>query len=134
MRGSRSCAVAEKRLRGPRLEVDELRQLGVLVRDFCGIRLGEDARDAVERRLSERLEQLGCASFAEYYRYLRESEQGKAELERAAELLATNETYFFRELPQLKAFEREVLPELARISHQKKSLTIWSAGCSTGEE
>ena len=49
-------------------------------------------------------------------------------------MLATNETYFFRELPQLRAFEREVLPSLHALGRVKQALTIWSAGCSTGEE
>jgi chemotaxis protein methyltransferase CheR len=115
------------------LEPEDLRQLGELVRNFCGIRLGEDARDAVERRLNERLDELGLADYAAYCRFLAEP-RGRAELERASELLATNETYFFRELAQLKAFEREVLPELKRMTREKRSLTIWSAGCSTGEE
>jgi chemotaxis protein methyltransferase CheR len=126
--------VADKRARtsSPRLELEELRQIGELVRDFCGIKLADDAREAVERRLSERLDELKLGSFAEYHRYMRE--HNSSEIERASELLATNETYFFRELPQLRAFEREVLPELAKLTQIRKTLTIWSAGCSTGEE
>jgi chemotaxis protein methyltransferase CheR len=126
--------VADKRPRVLRLELDELRVISELVRDFCGIKLGDDAREAVERRLSERVEDLGLSSFGEYGKYLRENPNGRPEIERASELLSTNETYFFRELPQLKAFEREVLPELQKLCAQRRTLTIWSAGCSTGEE
>ncbi len=50
------------------------------------------------------------------------------------ELLTTNETYFFRELPQLRAFEHRVLPQLRELGEVRKSLAMWSAGCSTGEE
>jgi chemotaxis protein methyltransferase CheR len=126
--------VAEQRVRTPRLGLEELRQIAELVRGFCGIRLGDDARDTVERRLNERLTALGLVSFAEYRKYLREHARGPAELEHASELLVTNETYFFRELPQLKAFESDVLPALHEISQNRRSLTIWSAGCSSGEE
>jgi chemotaxis protein methyltransferase CheR len=126
--------VSENRARPPRLEAAELRQIGKLVQDFCGIKVGDDGLEAVERRLAERLEALGLARFGDYYRYLREHPRGRAELELASELLATNETYFFRELPQLKAFEREVLPELYRLTKDRRRLTIWSAGCSSGEE
>jgi chemotaxis protein methyltransferase CheR len=128
--------VADRRTRisSPRLELEELRQIGDLVKNFCGIKVADDAREAVERRLSERLDELKLASFAEYHRYMRENANGRSEIERASELLATNETYFFRELPQLRAFEREVLPELAKLTQIRKTLTIWSAGCSTGEE
>jgi chemotaxis protein methyltransferase CheR len=52
------------------------------------------------------------------------------------DILTTNETYFFREAFQLKAFSDEVIPELLqeKSSCGKRSLRIWSAGCSTGEE
>ncbi len=52
------------------------------------------------------------------------------------DVLTTNETYFFRESFQLKAFTDEVIPELIKIKSARghSTLRIWSAGCSTGEE
>jgi len=50
------------------------------------------------------------------------------------DVLTVNETYFFREQNQLKAFSEEILEELRVVNKDKKSLRIWSAGCSTGEE
>jgi chemotaxis protein methyltransferase CheR len=52
------------------------------------------------------------------------------------DILTTNETYFFREAFQLKAFTDEIIPELLhkKTSNGNRSLRIWSAGCSTGEE
>jgi chemotaxis protein methyltransferase CheR len=49
-------------------------------------------------------------------------------------MLTTNETYFFREEYQLKAFSEEILPELIQQRKNDKRLRIWSAGCSSGEE
>ncbi len=118
----------------PRLQLDELQRIGQLIGGFCGLKLGDDARDAVERRLAERLEALGLESFGQYAAYLRADERGPAEIERAAELVATNETYFFREQSQLRVFEQQVLPELLASCRQRRSLTVWSAGCSSGEE
>ena len=51
-------------------------------------------------------------------------------------LLTTTETYFFRNAPQLRSFQEEILPE---IIHRKRKtgqlhLHVWSAGCSSGEE
>jgi chemotaxis protein methyltransferase CheR len=126
--------MADAPKRWPRLEPDEFRIVRDLVRRMSGIRLGDDMREAVERRLYDRLQALALPNYTEYCRYLRDGAQGKNELERATELLATNETYFFRELPQLRAFEREVLPRLQALGRVKQALTIWSAGCSTGEE
>ncbi|MFZ4856404.1 MAG: CheR family methyltransferase [Desulfuromonadaceae bacterium] len=51
-------------------------------------------------------------------------------------VITTNETYFFRESYQLKAFSDEIIPELMtrKTAGGHRSLRIWSAGCSTGEE
>ena len=51
-------------------------------------------------------------------------------------IITTNETYFFRESYQLKAFSDEIIPELIKhkAARGNHSLRIWSAGCSTGEE
>lgn len=120
--------------RGPGMSDEEFRLMRDLVNRFCGIAFGEDAKYVVERRLRERLQALGLQDFGEYYRHLRFHVDGDAELERAVDLLTTNETYFFRESYQLQAFERELLPEIAERNAARKRLTIWSAGCSTGEE
>jgi chemotaxis protein methyltransferase CheR len=96
--------------------------------------LAEDAVATLERKLSDRVIALGLASFGEYCDYLRFHPLRKAELDRAIELVTTNETYFFREMTQLRAFERDVLLELHDSARARKRLTIWSAGCSTGEE
>jgi chemotaxis protein methyltransferase CheR len=120
--------------RGPSMTDEEFRLMRDLVNQFCGIAFGLDAKFVVERRLRERLQALGLADFGEYYRHLRFHADGDAELERAVDLLTTNETYFFREAYQLHAFERELLPEIAERNASRRRLTVWSAGCSTGEE
>ncbi len=105
-----------------------------LVRSFAGIQLSDDTRTAVERRLGERVKALALASFDDYARYLSQNVRGASELELAVELIATNETYLFREMPQLRAFEHDILPELRKLGEVRRSMSVWSAGCSTGEE
>jgi chemotaxis protein methyltransferase CheR len=119
---------------GPVLGAEHFRLLRDLISDFCGIQLSPDATFLLERRLGERVQLLRLFDFGEYYRYLRYHPRGPAELEHAVELITTNETYLFRELPQLNCFASEVLPELRDGAVDRRSLTIWSAGCSTGEE
>jgi chemotaxis protein methyltransferase CheR len=88
----------------------------------------------VERKLESRVQALQLPGFREYYHHLRYHPQRKAEIERAIEMVTTNETYFFRELPQLDAFANEVLPVLQHRAQERRTLTVWSAGCSSGEE
>lgn len=45
-----------------------------------------------------------------------------------------HETYFFRDAPQWNAIRTRVLPDRIAARSKSKSLKIWSAGCSSGEE
>ena len=111
-----------------------------LIRDFiyghCGIYFDSNSRYILEKRLSHRLIDLSLASFFDYYNYLKYNHKKDTELMDIMDVITTNETYFFRESFQLKAFSDEIIPELIRIKSAKgnRSLRIWSAGCSTGEE
>ncbi len=117
-----------------RLGADDFRVLRDIVNGYCGIELTPEQRGSVERRLRDRLSIQGFDAFSEYVRYLRFDPGARAELEEAVDALTTNETYFFREEYQLRAFRDEVVPLLARQAANRKRLAIWSAGCSTGEE
>jgi chemotaxis protein methyltransferase CheR len=50
------------------------------------------------------------------------------------EALLNNETYFFRDRIMFDLLAREVLPDLAQKRATTRRLSIWSAGCSTGQE
>ncbi len=65
-----------------------------------------------------------------------DSAEGRDYLNKLVAAVATNETYFFRTSPHFEALKNYLLPELlrAKLAQGKKSLRIWSAGCSTGEE
>jgi len=121
---------------GPTLRPDEFRLLRELINRFCGMAFSDDARFVFERRLRDRVRELGLEDFQQYYHHLLYHPNSKAEVEAAVDALVTNETYFFREDYQLRAFREEILPELrARLEKEgRRNLTIWSAGCSTGEE
>lgn len=117
-----------------RLEPDEFRLLRELFNQHCGLTFGPEARLVMERRLRERVSVLGLSSFGEYYQLLRSTERGRAEIEEAIDLVTINETYFFREDYQLRAYRDEILPRLVGTPEERQRLSIWSAGCSTGEE
>ncbi|MBJ70121.1 MAG: chemotaxis protein CheR, partial [Sandaracinus sp.] len=94
---------------GPSMTPEEFRLLRDLVNSFCGISFDRDAKFVVERRLRERLHALGLDSYTAYYERLRFHPDGETELERAVDLLTTNETYFFREAYQLEVIDEEEL-------------------------
>jgi len=113
---------------------DVFRLLRDLVHSYCGIYFDDGSKFLVERRLARRLEERQVRTFEEYYHFLRYDRKRDEELAVLVDNLTTNETYFFRESPQLRAFSEEILPELRTTLADRKSLRIWSAGCSTGEE
>jgi len=121
---------------GPTLRQDEFRLLRELINRYCGMQFADDTRYVFERRLKERLREVGLDDFTQYYHHLLYHPQAKEEIESAVDALVTNETYLFREDYQLRAFRHEILPRLREMPEiaRRKSLTVWSAGCSTGEE
>jgi chemotaxis protein methyltransferase CheR len=119
---------------GVSLSPDEFRLLRDLFASRVGLQFGPESRYALERRLRERLMVLRLSSFAEYHHYLRFGMHASDEWDEAIDLLTTNETYFFREDRQLRAFQHEILPMLEALARPRRRLAIWSAGCSTGEE
>ena len=104
-----------------RLRPDEFRLLRDLVNGYAGIYFGDEALPVLERRLKERLVALGLTRFNEYYQFLKFSNGASSELDEAVDLLTTNETYFFREDYQLRAFKSEVLPVLASDGNGRAS-------------
>ena len=116
------------------LTPDEFRLLRDTVGARMGLSLAPSMRPSLERRLRERLAVVNVGSFAEYHQYLSFDPGAEEEWDALYDLLTTSETYFFREDYQLRAFQDEVLPMLVEQARGRRRLTIWSAGCSTGEE
>jgi chemotaxis protein methyltransferase CheR len=118
------------------LSQSEFRLFAELVESHCGLHFSEDSRFLVEKRLEKRVRELGLGSYAAYHYQLRSDAQG-TELANLIDELTTNETYFFREMTQLRALIEEILPSalLARRAQGFQTpVSIWSAGCSSGEE
>ena len=118
------------------MSADEFRLLRDFVYQHCGLNFTEDSRYLLEKRLGKRLQQHRLKSFKDYYYFLCYSPNKDQELAEAIDLLTTNETYFFRESFQLKTFVEDILPEVRKRKEREgqRTLRIWSAGCSSGEE
>ncbi len=119
----------------PALTDTEFRLFRDFFRESCGLHFGDDSRFLLEKRLLRRLHELDLGSFSAYH-YLLRRESGDEELATIIDELTTNETYFFRERRQLRALIDEIVPELQerRRSFGSSLVSIWSAGCSSGEE
>jgi chemotaxis protein methyltransferase CheR len=114
---------------------DQYQRFVELIYKNIGIWFEEAKKYYVEKRLRERMEILGIDSFRDYY-FLLKFGTNAGELQELFNRLTVNETYFFRDFPQLAGFAEEVLPLIVRQKNMAgdKTFRIWSAGCSTGEE
>ena len=112
----------------------EFHQIRDLVLHHAGIHLSDSKKPLVYGRLLRRVRELGLATFGDYYRRVLESED---ELTLFLDRITTNETHFFREPHHFVHIAETVLPALiedAAAGLREKSIRVWSAGCSTGEE
>ncbi|MDD3846350.1 MAG: hypothetical protein PHC90_08310 [Syntrophorhabdaceae bacterium] len=111
-------------------------ELSVFIHREVGIKITPVKKVMLEGRLQKRLRRLGMTSFEEYCAYLFSDEGRSGELVNMIDEVTTNKTDFFREPAHFNFLISRVLPALMRtgtFSHANK-LTIWSAGCSSGEE
>ncbi len=107
-----------------------------LVYDVAGIFHPDNKLHLLLDRCGRRMKQLNVPTLRDYIRRLTDNTMGHAELIALLNEITIGETCFFRNLPQLEAFRRIVIPNLlsAKLKSAQHFLRIWSAGCSTGEE
>ncbi|XZG70952.1 CheR family methyltransferase [Chitinibacteraceae bacterium HSL-7] len=96
------------------------------MRQQAGVYLSQHKKALVEQRLQKRLLARGLTTYEAYLRLLGEPGED-SERALAIDLLTTHETFFFRE-PRHFEWLRQW------VSRQSRSVRIWSAACSTGEE
>ncbi len=101
---------------------------------LSGITFTGSQEGLFEKRVLRRMEVVNVSTPKEYYQYLKFDIKKGEELDALLNDLTVNETYFFREAPQMELFQKTILPELKEKYATKKRFTIWSAACSTGCE
>lgn len=120
----------------PRMTDEEFAMIRDFVHEKSGMFFAENKMYLVKNRLVKRMSELSIKTYRDYFYHVKYDTSMK-EFHRLMDLMTTNETSFFRNEPQLQSFAEEVLPaiiESRKTSGGPKSLKIWSAGCSTGEE
>jgi len=105
-----------------------------LIHERTGLFFDNGRYDTLFDRLAPLVIERGLRSFLDFY-YLLKYDDGSAADEwlNVMNALAVQETYFWREIDQLRALASQVMPELVRAS-DGRPLRIWSAPCATGEE
>jgi chemotaxis protein methyltransferase CheR len=107
-----------------------------LLIEACGLQFEEDRNQSLHFALWQRLQHRGYDSYQEYYNLLKFHPQGRLEIRELLDLITIGETYFFRNKAQFNVLMRFVLPEIIqrKLYSRDKSIRIWSAGCSRGDE
>ncbi|HYX40036.1 MAG TPA: CheR family methyltransferase [Oligoflexus sp.] len=85
-------------------------------------------------RIARRLTTIGFMDNASYLKLIASSTAAGSELDLLIGELTIGETYFFRHTEQFDALRQIILPHLLKKNLERKRLTIWCAGCSTGAE
>jgi len=115
-----------------RLSSADFERLSLFIHQELGIKMPPAKKALLESRLQKRLRALGHSSFTEYCEFLFSPGGLDQELVMMIDLVTTNKTDFFRESHHFDFLSRTALPEL--IKSAGPVVTVWSAGCSTGEE
>lgn len=102
------------------------------IQDNYGIDLSQK-RQLISSRLSYSLKSRGYSSFKEFLDKL-VSQKDADDLHLVLDKLTTNYTYFLRESDHFTFLRNHILPELETKHQRDHLLSIWSAGCSSGEE
>lgn len=117
------------------LEAAVLRRFEELIRARAGIQMREQEAALLSQTLRTRMAARRFASPPQYLDFLAASTPDAQEEWKALFVLLTNqESYFFRDAEQLQVIREQLLPVLLQRNRETRTLRIWSAGCSTGEE
>lgn len=105
-----------------------------LVYTYSGIALGADKTYLFENRLSEVAKATGCPTLSDLYRRAKFNMSNDLR-DRIVEAMTTNETLFFRDSAPFEALRTKIIPDIIRRKgSNNKTLKIWSAACSSGQE
>lgn len=110
----------------------DFKRLATFIQSNYGIDLSQK-RQLITGRLSTSIKQRGYKSFSDFVNHLLKTKD-ETEVTLLLDKLTTNYTFFMREKDHLDYFRNSIIPKIVRRHQRDKILSIWSAGCSTGEE
>ncbi|MDD4843173.1 MAG: protein-glutamate O-methyltransferase CheR [Anaerotignum sp.] len=113
------------------LEENDFVRLYTFIQKKYGINLSKK-KQLIEGRLNSTIFAMGYSDFSEYVDFILTKSTQK-DIELLLNKLTTNYTYFMREKAHFDFFSQNILPQLVKTK-KDKVLSVWSAGCSTGQE
>ena len=112
---------------------DEFDFLCKLLKERSGLVLTRDKAYLLESRLLPVARKADLKSVDELVAAVRM--RPNSDLARdVIEAMTTNESFFFRDIMPFDQFKNFVLPELMKARAARRSIRIWSAACSSGQE
>ena len=118
------------------ISAEHLEKLAQQIYRKLGLYFDDKKNYFLKTRVAKRMAALGMDDPNDYVFMVSYADTNGLEMQALANLVTTNETYMFREYEQLQGFANYCLPEVlsAKQDCGEKSLRIWCAGCSSGEE
>src|SRR3546814_7310016 len=104
-----------------------------ILKQRTGLTLSKDKAYLLESRLLPVARRWKLTSFDELARLVR-GQPDETLLRAITEAMTTNESFFFRDAKPFVQFQNLVLPRLLDARANKRTIRIWSAACSTGQE
>jgi chemotaxis protein methyltransferase CheR len=103
-----------------------------LLKERSGLDLSSDKQYLVESRLIPLARRVGLNGIAELVTKIKAGSE--ALTSEVVEAMTTNETFFFRDKIPFDHLRQTILPALLQARASRRSLRIWSAACSSGQE
>jgi len=113
---------------------EEFDKLSRFIFKESGIKMPPVKRVMLQSRLQKRLRELNMTNFKEYCEYVFSREGLNNEIIHMLDVVSTNKTDFFREPVHFEFLQDVVLPEFVGQRSLGRTIKVWSAGCSSGEE
>jgi len=104
-----------------------------MLKERSGLVLTRDKAYLLESRLLPVARKRNMKSLDELIALLRGRPEGEL-VRDVIEAMTTNESFFFRDIKPFDQFRNFVIPQLLKTRAAKKSMRIWSAACSSGQE
>ena len=103
-----------------------------LLKDHSGLDLSADKQYLIESRLLPLSRKCGVAGISELVQKMKGG--APTIVAQVVEAMTTNETFFFRDKVPFDHFRDSIMPEVLKARAARKSIRIWCAAGSTGQE